>query len=94
MDRVDVLEQKIMKSGQIDQSGYVVPALREFQIDMLNKLRHLRDTMDNDLSCGTKNEDLIRENEELKGRVIKLEYRISHLLRHIPASESTGRQGV
>ena len=86
MDRLEALERKVMKDDEIDQSGFALAALRDFQIDMLNKLRRLRDTMDSDIkqNHGPSNEDMIRENEELKAKVNKLEYRISHLLRHIP----------
>ncbi|OQS04123.1 hypothetical protein THRCLA_20967 [Thraustotheca clavata] len=66
--------------------------LKAFQEQMLVALRQLRETMQAEAktspSTSSSNEAALKEeNEALKKQVAKLNYRISHLLRHIPAAK-------
>ncbi|OQR87969.1 hypothetical protein ACHHYP_07775 [Achlya hypogyna] len=66
--------------------------LKAFQEQMLVALRQLRETMIAEAATAapssSSNEAALREeNEALKKQVAKLNYRISHLLRHIPSAQ-------
>ncbi|KAG7391592.1 hypothetical protein PHYPSEUDO_004094 [Phytophthora pseudosyringae] len=88
MDRMSVVEKRVAaEAKQVD--GPVGGAdLREYQTQLLLKLRAIRDTMQKE---GSSLEQLRKERDEarserdtLKKQVDKLNYRVLHLKQHVP----------
>ena len=57
--------------------------LKSFQCATLTQLRSLKAKLQAEGTVSCSSNDLEKENEMLREKVSKLEYRISHLLRHM-----------
>lgn len=84
-ERLSAIEKILKEQDPVENQQN---SLREYQISMLLKLRHLRETFEKEDQQSVGNEELRKENDELKEKVSKLEYRIKHLLQHIPPADT------
>lgn len=77
------LAQRISSIEEGKQFDVDKDAIRELKIEMLTKLRALREAFkgDADLNTSSKEVDRLRlENEELRKKLERNEYRINHLV--------------
>ncbi|POM65105.1 Hypothetical protein PHPALM_19237, partial [Phytophthora palmivora] len=93
LSRMDAAEKRVaVETKKVD--GPVGGAdLREYQTQLLLKLRAIRDTMQKE---GSSLEQLRKERDEarierdaLKKQVDKLNYRVQHLKQHVPVADVT-----
>ncbi|KAI9998130.1 hypothetical protein PInf_002464 [Phytophthora infestans] len=93
LNRMDAVEKRLTAETKKVDGPVGGADLREYQTQLLLKLRDIRDTM---LKEGSSLEQLRKERDEarserdtLKKQVDKLNYRVHHLKQHVPVPSPT-----
>lgn len=91
VSRMDVAEKRLAAEAKKADGPVAGADLREYQTQLLLKLRAIRDTMQKE---GSSVEQLKKERDEarqerdaLQKQVAKLNYRVHHLKQHVPVPQ-------
>ncbi|DAZ97225.1 TPA: hypothetical protein N0F65_010387 [Lagenidium giganteum] len=87
LDRFEQVEKKLAASEKKSEGAVSGVELREYQLKMLARLRHIRDTMEKEGSSldqlRQERDEARKERDALQVQVNKLNYRVEHLKRHV-----------
>uniref|UniRef100_K3WDX7 Uncharacterized protein n=1 Tax=Globisporangium ultimum (strain ATCC 200006 / CBS 805.95 / DAOM BR144) TaxID=431595 RepID=K3WDX7_GLOUD len=87
LGRLDQVEKKLAAEGKQVDGPVGGVELREYQLQVLARLRQIRDTMNQEGSSleqlRKERDDARSEAEALKKQVAKLNYRVQHLKQHV-----------